>query len=346
MPLRALITGNTGQDGILLSRLLIERGYRVMGFCRRSSIQYRADLRDLFKDSELFYGDLCNGLDIAEAVRVFQPDELYNLAAQSAPSVSWALPLETGDVSAMGALRVFEAVRRFKPDCRVYQASSSEMFGNVASWPQTERTPFAPVNPYAAAKAFAHMSAGIYRKSHNMFIACGILFNHESRYRSMRYLCQKVTYGAACALLGIADSSVVNEEGEPLVRNNRLALGRLDIERDWGAAVDYVEAMWRMLQAPEPDDYVIGTGVGRSVKDLCEVAYRHVGCDWRNHVYSDPRFFRPVETGRTVADSSKAQAELGWRASTSFEVLIGDMITAHVATLRSTTNRTGCERCS
>jgi GDPmannose 4,6-dehydratase len=221
-------------------------------------------------------------------------------------------------------------VRRLRPSCRVYQASTSEMFGSVRQSPQNESTPLLPLNPYAAAKAYAHQMARIYRDSFGLFITCGILFNHESRYRDMRYLTQKVTYGAACAKLKLATSPEINEEGEPIVRDGKLALGNLDAARDWGYAGDYVQAMWQMMQLPAPDDFVIGTGVLRTVGELCEVSYRIVGEDWRAHVVSDPRFLRPLETGPTVADASKARDKLGWAPSTAFESILNDMISAHL----------------
>jgi GDPmannose 4,6-dehydratase len=336
----ALITGITGQDGILLAELLLAKGYRVVGFGRRASMLACRDLRPLIGRITPFYGDLCNAIDIAEAIRTHQPAEVYNLAAQSAPALSWALALETGDVTGMGAHRLFEAARRFKPDCRIYQASSSEMFGAVVSSPQDELTPFKPVNPYAAAKVYAHMTAGIYRRSFGMFISCGILFNHESRFRAMRFLWQKVAYGAACARLGIRTSEARNEEGEPMVCDGKLALGNLDVERDWGAAADYVGAMWRMLQQPAADDYVIGTGVSRSVRDLCAAAYAHVGCDWQEFVVSDPRFLRVTETGATVANPAKARTELAWYPQTSFEQLIGGMVDASIVALEDSAG--GC----
>lgn len=331
---RALITGITGQDGILLAELLVEKGYEVIGFGRRASILTRTDLRWLFDRLVIFSGDLDDSVDIADAIQHYQPDEVYNLAAQSAPGASWAQSLETGNVTGMGAHRLFEAVKRFKKDCRLYHASSSEMFGEVAESPQTEMTPFRPSNPYAAAKVYAHHMANIYRRSYGMFISCGILFNHESRYRGMRFLTQKVTYGAACAKLGISDSAALNEEGEPIVRGGRLSLGNLDAARDWGYAGDYVQAMWLMLQQSTPGDYVIGTGRLRTVRDLCEVAYGYVGVNWKERVVSDPRFVRPSETGPTVADASKARRALGWEPSASFETMIAGMVDAHIANLR------------
>ena len=330
----ALITGITGQDGILLAQLLLSRNYEVIGFGRRASILTRTDLKPLFKRMEVFHGDLGSSVDIVEAIQHYQPDEVYNLASQSAPGLSWAQSLETAEVTAIGAHRLFEAIRRFKPTARLYQASSSEMFGAVLESPQRETTPFNPSNPYAASKLYAHMTAGIYRRSYGMFISCGILFNHESPYRAMHFLVQKIAYGAACAKLGITESKAINEEGEPVVQNGKLSLGNLDAARDWGCASDYVDAMWRMLQQDAPDDFVIGTGRLRKVRDVCELAYEHVGENWQEHVISDPRFVRTTETGATVADCSKAQRVLGWSASTSIEDLIASMVDSHVADMR------------
>ena len=329
----ALITGITGQDGVLLAELLLAKGYEVVGFGRRASILTRGDLRSLFKRIEVFHGDLGESVDIADAVQHYQPDEIYNLGSQSAPGLSWAQSLETAEVTAIGAHRVFEAVREFKVDARLYQASSSEMFGAVVESPQSETTPFNPGNPYAASKVYAHTVAGMYRRKYGMFISCGILFNHESPLRGMRFLTQKVAYGAACAKLDIEQSQLLNEEGEPVVQGGKLALGNLDSARDWGCAKDYVDAMWRMLQRPVPDDYVIGTGRLRKVRDLCSIAYGHVGKNWENYVVSDPRFMRSAETQAAVADPSKADRELGWRASTSFEELIAMMVDTHVAAM-------------
>ncbi len=331
---RALITGITGQDGILLAEALLAKGYEVIGFGRRASILSRSAVKELYDRIELVYGDLDDSVDIADAIQHQSPDEVYNLAAQSAPGLSWTRSIETGSVTGIGAHRLFEAVRRFRPDCRVYHASSSEMFGTVLESPQNETTPFNPANPYAAAKVYAHHMAAIYRKSYGMFISCGILFNHESPYRGMNFLTQKVTYGAACAKLGIIDSVATNEEGEPIVRGGELSLGNLDASRDWGHAKDYVQAMWLMLQRPIADDYVIGTGVLRTVRDLCQTAYSHVNADWREHVISDPRFVRPIETSATVADASKASRELEWVPSITFEAIVGEMVDTHVTALQ------------
>jgi GDPmannose 4,6-dehydratase len=332
---RALITGITGQDGVLLAGNLLGHGYEVIGFGRRASLLARTDLHELFGRLTLFHGDVANSVDLADALLKHQPDELYNLAAQSAPGASWAQSLETGEITAMGAHRLFEAVRRFAPRCRVYHASSSEMFGAVLQSPQCETTPFNPANPYAAAKVYAHDMARIYRRSYGMFIACGILFNHESPLRRMNFLTQKVALGAACAKLRVRQSRVLNEEGEPLVKDGKVALGNLDAGRDWGHARDYVEAMRRMLQQDQADDFVIGTGRLRTVRDLCQAAYGYVGKDWREYVTTDPRFLRPNETGPTVADASKARRLLGWAPTISFEEMIAEMVDAHVAALQA-----------
>ncbi len=327
-PRKALITGITGQDGVLLAHNLLARGYQVVGLGRRPSILARTELRPLFARIKLFLGDAADSVDLADALLQHQPDELYNLAAQSAPGASWAQSLETGEITAMGAHRLFEAVRRFAPRCRVYQASSSEMYGAVLASPQDEDTPFNPANPYAAAKVYAHQMAHVYRRSYGVFIACGILFNHESPLRRMNFLTQKVAHGAACAALGIRESPLLNEEGEPVVHQGRLALGNLEVGRDWGHARDYVDSMVRMLQQPEPGDFVIGTGQLRNVRDLCQAAYGQVGQDWREHVVSDARFLRPAETGPTVADAGKARRLLDWAPTISFESMIAEMVEA------------------
>ncbi|MBS0320165.1 MAG: GDP-mannose 4,6-dehydratase [Proteobacteria bacterium] len=334
---RALVAGVSGQDGQLLVRLLQDKGYEVAGFGRADSLRYRPSLRENLRGVQLFYGDLAESVSIAGALEEFRPDELYNLASQSAPAVSWERAVETGEITGLGAQRVYESVRRIHPQCRVYQASSSEMFGAVTTSPQDEDTPFHPLNPYAVAKVYAHQMAAVYRRSYGMYIACGILFNHESPLREMRFLTQKVALGAACAKLGIAESAVLNEEGEPLVRDGKVALGNLDAARDWGYAGDYVDAMWRMLQAPQATDYVIGTGELRTVRQLCEAAYSHVGLAWQDYIVSDPRFVRLSETGPTVADAGKARRELGWHPTRPFATFIADMVDHHLERLSRTT---------
>jgi GDPmannose 4,6-dehydratase len=330
----AIITGITGQDGSYLAELLLEKNYRVVGLLRKTSAMRPANVAP-FQDRITFvYGDLLDSVSLVEAVKRFQPDELYNLASQSYPGESWRLPIHTAEITAIGAHRVYEAVKQAKPDTRIYQASSSEMFGRVREVPQNESTPFQPMNPYAATKLYAHAIAQIYRESFKMFIATGILFNHESPRRGLHFVTQKVTYGAACAKLGIRNSAALNEEGEPIVKDGRLAIGNLEAKRDWGFAGDYVEAMWRMLQLDEPDDFVIGTGETWTIRQLCEQAFGYVGLDWQKHVTVDPRFVRPTETGPLVADPAKAQRVLGWKPRTSFRELVAMMVDAHLAQLK------------
>lgn len=330
----ALITGITGQDGSYLAELLLQKDYRVIGFGRKNSLVHTNNISHLHGQIELAYGDLLDSFSLVAAVKNYQPDEIYNLASQSHPGESWNLAIETGEVTGLGAHRLFEAVRQVKSDCRIYQASSSEMFGEVLETPQNECTPFNPVNPYAAAKIYAHNTAKIYRKSYGMFISCGILFNHESARRGMHFITQKVTYGAACIKLGIVNSPAFNEEGEPIVKDGKLSLGNLDAKRDWGCAVDYAKAMWLMLQQEKPDDFVIGTGEIRTIRELCQVAFACVALDWQQHVIVDPRFVRPIETGHTVADAKKAKRVLQWEPKISFHEMIEGMVKFHLSALQ------------
>ena len=334
MTKKAFITGLTGQDGSYLTEWLLSQGYRVFGFARRESWFKPNCASHLGNRVEMVFGDMTEGVDIASAIQDVQPDEIYNLASQSRPGESWARAPETLLVNALGAIRLFEAVRHAMPDCRVYHASSSEMFGQSAIAPQNELTPFNPLNPYAAAKVYAHQMARIYRESYRLFITCGILFNHESTRRPLHFLTQKVAYGAACAALGIATSPDLNERGRPIVEQGKLALGNLEIARDWGYAGDFVRAMWLMLQQPEPGDFVIGTGKLHSLRELCETAYGAVGKDWREHVVSDPALVRPLETGKTVADASKARKMLGWEPSMGFKEMVWEMVEAQMKRLR------------
>jgi GDPmannose 4,6-dehydratase len=233
----------------------------------------------------------------------------------------------------LGAQSLFDAVRQLKPACRIYQASSSEMYGRVTQASQNELTPFNPVNPYAAAKVYSHHIARIYRESFKMFISCGILFNHESPRRGMHFITQKVSYAAACLKLGIQNSPILNEKGDPIVKNGKLSLGNLDAKRDWGYAGDYVEAMWLMLQQPIAEDFVIGTGQIKTIQELCETAFSHVGLDWQDYVVVDNRLVRPIETGATVADASKAKNILGWEPKKSFKNLIAELVDNHLKNL-------------
>lgn len=326
----ALILGIAGQNGRLLTELLLNKNYRVTGFGWKDSIENSASLRPFRDRIAVCYGDLREPESLAAAMQAHQYSEIYNFAAQSRPDLSWEIAVETGEVNAFGAHRLFEAVRRLQPQARIFQASSSEMFGAASETPQGETTPFAPINPYAMSKTYAHQTAAIYRQQHGTYIACGILYNHESRYRDMTFLSQKVTYGAVCAKLGVRNSPLKNEQGEPMVKDGKLALGSLEATRDWGYAGDYVQAMWLMLQQPQVDDFVIGTGVSRSVREMCETAYASVGLDWREHVVADPRLVRPAETGAAVADASKAKRVLGWQPTTSFKDMLADMVAAHM----------------
>lgn len=336
---RALITGITGQDGSLLAELLLEKGYQVTGLVRRESWFRHNSASHLADRVDVVFGDMAEGIDIASAIHESNPDEIYNLASQSRPGESWSRAPETLLVNGLGAVRLFEAVRHYRPQCRVYHASSSEMFGQTRVSPQDEETPFNPVNPYAAAKVYAHQMARIYRDSYGLYIASGILFNHESERRPLHFLTQKVAYGAACAALGIGESPDVNEMGRPIVERGKLALGNLDIARDWGYAGDFVEAMWLMLQQDRADEFVIGTGELHSLRDLCEVAYRSVGLDWRDSVVSDPGLVRPLEPGQTRANAAKAQRVLGWQPTVSFEEMVRKMVMAQLERLRPQLNK-------
>jgi GDPmannose 4,6-dehydratase len=330
---RALITGITGQDGSLLAEFLLAKGYEVCGFARRES-WFRANNASHLKEKlEIYFGDVSDGVDMTAAIISSKPDEIYNLASQSRPAESWARAPETLMVNGLAAIRMFEAVRHNCPSAKVYHASSSEMYGRAMNSPQNENTAFNPVNPYAAAKIYAHQMAKIYRDSYGLFIASGILFNHESERRPLHFLTQKIAYGAACAKLGISNSPDLNEMGRPIVQNGKLALGNLEVARDWGYAGDFVRAMWMILQQPKADDFVIGTGKLHTLRNLCEAAYGCVGQDWNVSVVSDPAFVRPLESGQTLADFSKAREILKWAPTVSFEEMIKRMVFAQMIRL-------------
>ncbi len=331
----ALITGITGQDGSYLAEFLLSKNYRVVGLSKNTRFSSPNNISHLQDNIDFVAGDLCDYTSIYTAIQETKPHEVYNLASQSYPSESWKLTLETARTNGLGAHLLFDIVKQLNPDCRIYQASSSEMYGAVQETPQHEETPFNPINPYAAAKLYAHNIAKIYRKSYNMFISCGILFNHESPRRGLHFITQKITYAAACLKLGIETSPLRNEQGEPIVNQGKLQLGNLDAQRDWGHAKDYVEAMWKMLQQDAPDDYVIGTGQIRTIRELCETAFSYVGLDWQNYIEVNPRFVRPSETGPTVADTRKAKEILDWQAQTSFPELIHEMINIHLISIAS-----------
>lgn len=331
---RALITGITGQDGSFLAEFLLEQGYKVFGLARRESWFRQNNASHLAERVQVLFGDMAEGIDISSALQDAKPDEIYNLASQSRPGESWVRAPETLMVNGMGAIRLFEAVRHACPLARIYHASSSEMFGRATCIPQNEETPFNPANPYAAAKVYAHHMARIYRESYGLFIASGILFNHESERRPLHFVTQKIAYGAACAALCVENSPDLNERGHPIVAGGLLALGNLDISRDWGSAIDFVRAMWLMLQQEQADDFVVGTGKLHTLRQLCEVAYGRVGLNWQDHVVSDPELVRPLETGQTLADASKARSRLSWEPTLSFEEMVCRMVDAQIARLK------------
>jgi GDPmannose 4,6-dehydratase len=331
---KALITGITGQDGSYLAEFLLKKGDQVTGIVRKTSNLLYANINHIQHRVNLIYADLVDPVSISQVIKDVQPDEIYNLASQSVPATSFKQPIHTAEITGIGPHRVLEAIREVCPKAKFYQASSSEMFGWVREVPQNEETPFNPANPYAAAKLYAHNIAKIYRESYGMFISCGILFNHGSPKRNLNFVEQKVSYAAACAKLGIKTSEHLNEEGEPIVKNGKVAMGNLDAKRDWGFAGDYVETMWLMLQQKKPDDYVVGTGKTHTIRQLCKTAFSFVGLDWKKYVKVDPRFIRPTETGPLVADYSKMKKKLGWEPKTNFKELVSMLVDANLARLR------------
>lgn len=322
---RALITGLTGQDGSYLAELLLSKGYQVAGMVRPTSTPSLSRVEHLLDRVEIYQGDLIDQTSMIKTLEEFGPDEVYNLAAMSFVPASWREPVLTGEYTGLGVARLLDAIRLVNPKIRYYQASSSEMFGKVRETPQTELTPFHPRSPYAVSKVYGHYLTMNYRESYDMFACSGILFNHESPRRGMEFVTRKVTDGAARIKLVLADS---------------LALGNLDAKRDWGDARDYVEAMWLMLQQDEPDDYVIGTGIAHSVRDLVRIAFAAAGIDdWEKHVTVDPRFFRPAEVEFLLADPSKAKKNLGWSPRRTFEEMVAEMVQADLKRLASVESR-------
>ncbi len=331
---KALITGVTGQDGSYLAEFLVKKNYAVAGIVRKTSNMAYPNISSVQDELKLIQSDLLDPVSLREAIQAVEPDEVYNLASQSHPAESFRQPIHTAEITAIGAHRVLDATYDVVPKARFYQASSSEMYGWVREIPQSEETPFNPANPYAASKLYAHAITKIYRASYDMFAANGILFNHESPRRHLGFVTQKVTYAAACVKLGIKNSQHLNEEGEPIVKNGKVALGNLQAKRDWGFAGDYVEAMWLMLQQDKPDDFVIGTGETHTIQELCEESFDYVGLNWKDHVIVDKRFVRPTETGPLVANPAKAKKILGWSPKTSFKQLVRLMVDAHIARLK------------
>jgi GDPmannose 4,6-dehydratase len=318
---RALITGITGQDGSYLAELLLNKGYEVHGIVRRSSIDKFDRIQHLQAQIHIHHADLQDQGSILEVMKQTNPDEVYNLAAQSFVAVSWRQPMLTGDITGLGVTRILEAVRMFGSDrIRFYQASSSEMFGKVQEVPQTEGTPFYPRSPYGVAKVYGHWITVNYRESYNMYCVSGILFNHESERRGLEFVTRKVTDAAAKIKMGLA---------------KELRLGNLDAKRDWGFAGDYVRAMWLMLQQDKPDDFVIATGETHTVRELVEIAFDTVGLDWQKHVVIDPAFYRPAEVDLLIGDPTKAKKKLGWEPQVSFQELVRRMVFSDLARYKS-----------
>lgn len=332
---KAFITGITGQDGSYLAELLLEKGYEVYGLLRRNSNPSYGSIAHLKNEINLNFGDLADPASISMYLSKIQPDEIYNLGAQSHVHESWMQPLATADQTGLGALRIYEAVRNVCPTARVYQASTSELFGETKVVPQNEATPLHPANPYAAAKALAHFDAQIYRKSFKLFIATGILFNHESPRRSPDFVTRKVSLAVASLKLGLKGARIPHSQGgKPVISpEGKLELGNLDAQRDWGFAGDYVEAMWMILQHDLPDDFVVGTGKVHTVAQLCEEAFSVVGLDWEDYVVVNREWIRPMETGPLVADPSKILRVLGWKPKTTFKELISMMVNSDLARL-------------
>jgi GDPmannose 4,6-dehydratase len=318
MPKRAIITGISGQDGSYLAELLLDKGYEVTGIVRRLSHPNLDRIAHLLDRIKLHPADLLDELSLIRAIEENQPEEFYNLAAMSFVPASWDQPLLTGEFNAQGVTRVLDAIRRVNPKIRIYQASSSEMFGKVREVPQTELTPFYPRSPYGVSKVFGHYITVNYRESYGLFACSGILFNHESPRRGIEFVTRKVSDGVARIKLGL---------------EQKLYLGNLEAHRDWGFAGDYVRAMWLMLQQPTPDDYVVATGKSHSVRDLVEVAFGHVGLDWKQHVEVDPQFLRPAEVDHLIGNAAKARQNLGWAPSVDFAGLVGMMVESDIERL-------------
>jgi GDPmannose 4,6-dehydratase len=318
MARRALITGVTGQDGSYLADLLLDKGYEVHGMVRRASTEKSERIEHLRGRITLHQGDLLDQRSLVDTLRAARPDEIYNLAAMSFVAVSWIQPTLTAEFTGVGVTRMLEAMREVCPEARFYQASSSEMFGKVLETPQSESTPFYPRSPYGVAKAYGHHITVNYRESYGLHLCSGILFNHESPRRGLEFVTRKITWHAAAIKLG---------------QRNELRLGNLDARRDWGYALDYVDAMWRMLQVDQPDDFVIATGETNTVRRCVEIAFDHAGLEWEPYVVIDDAFKRPAEVDLLVGDASKAERELGWRPATSFEELIRLMVDADLKLL-------------
>jgi GDPmannose 4,6-dehydratase len=323
MPI-ALITGITGQDGSYLAELLLSKGYKVIGMVRRSSTVTFERIRHIQDQVNIVQGDLHDQSSLVEIIEEHEPTEIYNLAAQSFVPTSWNQPVLTGEVTGLGVTRLLEAIRHVNPKIRFYQASTSEMFGKVVEVPQKETTPFYPRSPYGVAKLYGHWITINYRESYDMFAVSGILFNHESPRRGLEFVTRKITYGVARIKKGLG---------------KEIRLGNLESRRDWGFAGDYVRAMWQMLQLPAPEDYVIGMGETHSVRELCELAFNHVGLDYSKYVIQDPKFYRPAEVDLLVSDPSKAHKKLGWQPEVTFNALVQKMVDADIDRVSDVNNK-------
>jgi len=322
MKKRALITGITGQDGSYLAELLLAKDYEVIGMVRRTSTVTFERIKHIQNRLTLVTGDLADEISLINLLREHRPTEVYNLAAQSFVQTSWAQPVFTGETTALGVTRMLDAVRIVDPSIRFYQASSSEMFGKVQAVPQSEDTPFYPRSPYGVAKLYGHWITINYRESYNMFACSGILFNHESPRRGLEFVTRKIANGVVRIKLGL---------------DKELRLGNLDAQRDWGFAGDYVEAMWLMLQQEQPDDYVVATGETHAVREFCELAFGHVGLDYRDYIVQDERFMRPAEVDLLIGNPAKAKAALGWQPKTPFPNLVRMMVDADMQQLKEQT---------
>ena len=322
----ALIIGVSSQDGSYLADLLLEKGYDVTGTIRRSTAFYHENILHLYGKINIQIADLIDHESLIHAVKESNPDEVYNIAAQSVPGDCWVQPFYTGEVTGLGPVRVMEAVRHFAPQAKFYQATSREIFGNIEAESATEETLPDANNPYGIAKAYAHMMVRSYRESYNMFTCGGILFNHESPRRGLHFVTRKITAGVACIKNGVKNPPL-NELGNPLVdHDGKLHLGLLDAKRDWGYAKEYVEAMWLMLQQDKPKDYIIGTNTTHTVREACQIAFERVGLNWEDYVVSNEKLLRPTEIKELKGDYSKAKEELGWEPKTSFKELIELMV--------------------
>lgn len=317
--MKALITGITGQDGSYLADLLLEKGYEVYGMVRRSSTENFERIEHIHDRIELVQADLLDELSLIKMMEHVAPEEIYNLAAMSFVPTSWDQPILTGEFTGIGVTRMLEAMRRVCPKAKFYQASSSEMYGKVLEMPQTEKTPFYPRSPYGVSKVYGHYITVNYRESYNLFAVSGILFNHESPRRGKEFVTRKVTDAVARIKLGL---------------QKELRMGNLDAKRDWGFAGDYVKAMWSMLQQENPDDYVIATGIAHSVQDLVQIAFDHVGLNWKDYVVTDPKFLRPAEVEHLLGDSTKARKLLGWEPEVTFEQMVHMMVDSDIEAVK------------